>query len=49
MDDLVRCGKVRYAGACNLTGWQMQKIVDVGDKLGLNPFVTLQVRWGGVG
>jgi aryl-alcohol dehydrogenase-like predicted oxidoreductase len=25
LDDLVRCGKVRYTGACNLVGWQMQK------------------------
>jgi aryl-alcohol dehydrogenase-like predicted oxidoreductase len=22
LDDLVRCGKVRYTGACNLVGWQ---------------------------
>jgi aryl-alcohol dehydrogenase-like predicted oxidoreductase len=27
LDDLVRCGKVRYTGACNLVGWQMQKVV----------------------
>ena len=44
MDDLVRAGKIRYAGACNLKGWQIQKIVDLGQSLGLNPFVTLQVR-----
>ena len=44
MDDLVRAGKIRYAGACNLKGWQIQKIVDRGQSLGLNPFVTLQVR-----
>ena len=43
MDELVRCGKVRYPGACKLSGWQMQKLVDVAEKLGCNPWVTLQV------
>ena len=43
MDDLVRSGKVRYVGACNLTGWQMQKFVEVTRQLGANPWVTLQV------
>ncbi len=44
LDDLVRSGKVRYVGACNLAGWEMQRMVDLSDKLGCNPFVTLQVR-----
>lgn len=43
-DDLVRCGKIRYFGVSNVCGWQMQKIVDKIDKMGLNPCVTLQVR-----
>ena len=43
MDELVRVGKVRYPGACKLSGWQMQKFVDVAEKLGCNPWVTLQV------
>ena len=43
MDDLVRSGKVQYVGACNLTGWQMQKFVEVTRQLGANPWVTLQV------
>ena len=47
MDDLVRSGKVRYVGACNLTGWQLQKFVEVGRQLGTNPWVTLQVRYHG--
>ena len=42
MDDLVRSGKVRYVGACNLAGWQMQKFVEVTRQLGANPWVTLQ-------
>jgi aryl-alcohol dehydrogenase-like predicted oxidoreductase len=43
LDDFVRCGKVRYVGASNVTGWQMQKIVDLGRQMGLNPFIALQV------
>ena len=44
MDDLVKSGKVRYVGACNLTGYQMQKFVEVAKQLGANPWVSLQVR-----
>ena len=44
MDELVRSGKVRYVGACNLTGWQLQKFIEVGKQLGSNPWVTLQVH-----
>ena len=43
MDELVRSGKVRYVGAGNVSGWQLQKIVDTADKLGCHPWVTLQV------
>ncbi|XP_046578842.1 1-deoxyxylulose-5-phosphate synthase YajO-like [Haliotis rubra] len=44
-DDLVRCGKVRYVGASNVVGWQLQKIVCTSEKLGLNPFVSLQQQY----
>lgn len=44
MDDLVRCGKIRYAGASNLNGWQIQQLVGMSEKMGLNPFVSLQVN-----
>ena len=43
MNDLVRCGKVRYLGASNVTGWQLQKIVDLNKQMGFNPYVSLQV------
>ncbi|RUS82278.1 hypothetical protein EGW08_009956, partial [Elysia chlorotica] len=43
MDDLVRCGKIRYVGVSNVSGWQLQKIVDTQKQLGLNPIVSLQV------
>ena len=45
LHDLTRCGKVRYAGASNTTGWQMQKLVAVADKLGIPPVATLQVGY----
>ena len=43
LNDLVRCGKVRYLGASNLAGWQLQKIMDYCKFLGLEQFVSLQV------
>ena len=43
MDDLVRCGKIRYYGYSNVCGWQLQKIVDTAKHLGLNPCISLQV------
>ncbi|XP_059142377.1 uncharacterized oxidoreductase YrpG-like [Physella acuta] len=44
-DDLVRCGKVRYIGASNFLGWQLQKLVDLNEKLGLNPIISLQQQY----
>ncbi|XP_071084162.1 uncharacterized oxidoreductase YrpG-like [Haliotis cracherodii] len=44
-DDLVRCGKVLYCGASNLTGWMLQKLVDTAERMGSNPFVSLQQRY----
>ena len=46
LDDLVRCGKIRYVGVSNVSGWQLQKIVQVQKELGLNPIVSLQVSLG---
>ncbi|CAL1536768.1 unnamed protein product [Lymnaea stagnalis] len=45
LDDLVRAGKVRYVGVSNFTGWQLQKLVDTSEKLGLNPIVGLQQQY----
>ncbi|XP_053375382.1 1-deoxyxylulose-5-phosphate synthase YajO-like [Mercenaria mercenaria] len=44
-DDLVRCGKIRYFGVCNVCGWQMQKIVDKIEMMGLNSCVSLQQQY----
>lgn len=43
LNDLVRAGKVRYLGASNICGWQLQKIADYSKFMGLNRWVSLQV------
>ncbi|XP_060594702.1 1-deoxyxylulose-5-phosphate synthase YajO-like [Ruditapes philippinarum] len=44
-DDLVRCGKIRYFGVCNVCGWQLQKIADKIEMMGLNSCATLQQQY----
>jgi aryl-alcohol dehydrogenase-like predicted oxidoreductase len=41
-DSLVRDGKVRYIGASNYSGWQLQKAIDLSRELDLEPFASLQ-------
>ena len=43
LNDLVNQGKIRYIGYSNVTGWHMQKIVDVSKYHGWAPVVSLQV------
>ena len=45
LDSLVNAGKVRYLGASNVTGWQLQKMVDVARQLGLERMLTLQPQY----
>ena len=45
LNDLVRVGKVRYVGASNMTGWQLQKCLDLQKMHGFEPFVTLQQQY----
>lgn len=42
LDALVRSGKVRYIGASNYSGWQLQKAIDLSRQMKIEPFVTLQ-------
>jgi aryl-alcohol dehydrogenase-like predicted oxidoreductase len=42
LDVLVRSGKVRFVGAANYAGWQLQKSVDLSRANGWEPFVSLQ-------
>jgi aryl-alcohol dehydrogenase-like predicted oxidoreductase len=41
-DSLVTSGKVRFIGASNYTGWQLQKSIDLSRHHGWEPFVSLQ-------
>lgn len=42
LDGLVQSGKVRYIGASNFTGWQLQKAIDLSRQMGWEPFTCLQ-------
>ena len=45
LDRLVRDGKVRYLGASNFTGWQLQKAIDLARHAGWEPLVCLQPQY----
>lgn len=45
LDTLVKSGKVRYVGASNFTGWQLQKAVDLAHPMGWEPFTCLQPQY----
>ncbi|WP_285663899.1 aldo/keto reductase [Actinorhabdospora filicis] len=42
LDLMVKAGKVRYLGASNLTGWQLQKSIDTSLARGWEPYTALQ-------
>jgi aryl-alcohol dehydrogenase-like predicted oxidoreductase len=42
LDMLVRSGRVRYVGASNVKGYQLQKALGLADQRGWEPFVSLQ-------
>lgn len=42
LDMLVRSGKVRYIGASNYSGWQLQKAIDISRQHRWEPFTCLQ-------
>ena len=45
LNDLVRSGKVRYLGASNFAGWQLQKALDVSRAHGWEAFTCLQPQY----
>ena len=45
LNDLVRSGKVRYIGLCNLAAWQIMKALGVSDRLQLAKFVSVQAYY----
>jgi aryl-alcohol dehydrogenase-like predicted oxidoreductase len=45
LDGLVHSGKVRYIGASNYSGWQLQKAIDLSLRMGWEPFTCLQPQY----
>ena len=45
LDDLIRVGKVRYAGCSNFAAWQVCESVWTARTLGINGFVSVQPRY----
>ena len=49
LDDVVRQGKVRYVGFCNLSAWQAMKALAFADRFNMSRFVSAQVYYSLVG
>ncbi len=49
MDDLVRAGKIRYAGCSNFSGWHLMKSLAVADRHGWSRYVAHQAYYSLVG
>ncbi len=45
MDDLVRCGKVRYIGVSNHAAWKIARAIGRSELLGIARFVSVQPRY----
>jgi aryl-alcohol dehydrogenase-like predicted oxidoreductase len=45
LDDLVRSGRVRYIGLCNMAAWQIMKSLAVSERQGLEKFVSVQAYY----
>src|SRR6185295_16969628 len=45
LDDVVRAGKVRHVGFCNLPAWYAMKALAYADTHGLNRFVSAQMYY----
>jgi aryl-alcohol dehydrogenase-like predicted oxidoreductase len=45
LNDLVRSGKVRYIGLCNMAAWQIMKSLGVSEQKGFAKFVSVQAYY----
>jgi len=45
LNDVVRSGKVRYIGLCNLAAWQIMKALGVSEQKGFAKFVSVQAYY----
>jgi aryl-alcohol dehydrogenase-like predicted oxidoreductase len=44
-DDLIRAGKIRYAGCSNYSGWQLMKAHSISDGLGIPRYISQQINY----
>ncbi len=44
-EDLIRAGKIRYAGCSNYLGWQLMKALCVADRLGIERYISQQINY----
>ncbi|GLU34178.1 aldo/keto reductase [Trinickia caryophylli] len=49
LDDLVRAGKIRYAGVSNFSGWHLMKSLAVADRYGYPRYVANQTYYSLIG
>ena len=45
LNDLVRSGRVRYIGLCNMAAWQIMKSLGVSDQKGFAKFISVQAYY----
>jgi len=45
LNDLVRCGKIRYIGCSNFTGAQLQYALLYSELMGMEPYISLQPQF----
>jgi aryl-alcohol dehydrogenase-like predicted oxidoreductase len=44
-EDLIRAGKIRYAGCSNYSGWQLMKALSISDRLGMPRYISQQINY----
>jgi aryl-alcohol dehydrogenase-like predicted oxidoreductase len=44
-EDLIRAGKIRYAGCSNYLGWQLMKALSISDRLGIQRYISQQINY----
>jgi aryl-alcohol dehydrogenase-like predicted oxidoreductase len=44
-DDLIRAGKIRYAGCSNYSGWQLMKALAISERLGIHRYISQQINY----
>ncbi len=44
-EDLIRAGKIRYAGCSNYSGWQLMKALSISDRLAIQRYISQQINY----